>query len=74
MNLHKVKRDSEGLLIENCPINIGVKIGSFDCTANCKNNQNTAKEMEIHGFNIPSIKCNEADKLPKENQQLTIQI
>lgn len=71
---YKIKRNSEGLLTENCPINIGVKIGSFDCTATCKHNQNTSHEIYIHGFEIPEIKCDQADKLPSQNNQLTIEI
>lgn len=71
---YKVKRNSDGLLTENCPLNIGVKIGSFDCTANCKNNQNTPKEMERYGFEIPEIKCSKIDELPKQQNQLTIEI
>lgn len=74
MNLHKIKRNYEGLLTENCPVNIGVKIGSFDCTAKCKYNQNTPYEMEKYGFNLINIKCSEHEKLSNKNQQLTIQI
>ena len=74
MNTYKVKRNSDGLVKETCPVNEGVKIGSFDCTANCKNNQNTPKEMEKYSFEIPFINCKEADKLPQENKQLTINI
>ena len=74
MNLHKIKRNADGLLTENCPVNIGVKVGSFDCTANCKYNQNTPYEMEKYGFNLINIKCSESQKLSKENQQLIIQI
>jgi len=71
---HKVKRNSDGLLTEDCPVNVGVKIGSFDCTANCKNNRNTPKEMEKYGFEIPFIRCIEANQLPKESEQLLINI
>lgn len=71
---YKVKRNSDGWVAENCPLNIGVKIGSFDCTANCKNNQNTPKEMEQFGFDIPFINCSESDNLPQENKQLTFEI
>jgi hypothetical protein len=74
MNSYKVKRDSDGLLTENCPVNVGIKIGSFDCTANCPHNQNTPCEMEKYGFGIINIKCSEKSKLSKENQQLTIEI
>lgn len=74
MNLYKVKRNSDGLLAENCPVNVGVKIGSFDCTGLCLHNQNTPIEMEKYGFNIPFINCKEADKLPQESKQLTINI
>jgi len=74
MNSYKVKRDSDGLLTENCPVNVGIKIGSFDCTSNCINNQNTPHEMAKYGFEIIHIKCSEREKLSKENQQLTIEI
>lgn len=72
--IYKVIRDSDGMLTQKCPVNIGVKIGSFDCTANCQHNQNTAKEMEKHGFEIPEIKCSKAGELPKQENQLTIEI
>jgi hypothetical protein len=74
MNSYKVKRDSDGLLTENCPVNVGIKIGSFDCTATCKNNQNTNKEIQNFAFETPVIRCSEHSKLSKENQQLTIEI
>ena len=74
MNSYKVKRNSYSLLTENCPVNVGVKIGSFDCTANCKNNQNTKKEIQNFGFETPVIRCSERSKLNKENEQLTIEI
>lgn len=71
---HRVKRNSDGLLTENCLVNVGVKIASFDCTCLCLNNRNTPKEMEKYGFEIPFINCIEADRLPKESEQLTINI
>jgi hypothetical protein len=71
---YQVNRNSEGWVIDNCPVNKGVKIGSFDCTANCPNNQNTPKEMEKYGFDIPFIKCSKANELPKLESQLTIEI
>ena len=43
---YKIKRNSDETLAENCKVNIGVKIGSFDCTANCPHNQNTKKEIQ----------------------------
>lgn len=72
--MYKVKRNSDGWVVENCPVNVGVKIGSFDCNANCKNNQNTPKEMEKYGFDIPFINCKEANQLPQNNEQLTFNI
>jgi hypothetical protein len=72
MNSYKVKRDSDGLLTENCPVSVGFKIGSFDCTATCRNNQNTKKEIQTHGFEIPFIKCSE--RLKKDQEQLTIEL
>ncbi|RKS00458.1 hypothetical protein [Flavobacterium sp. 102] len=71
---YKVIRDSDGMLTQKCPVNIGVKIGSFDCTANCQHNQNTAKELEKYGFEIPEIKCSKANELPSQDNQLTIEI
>ena len=44
--MYKVKRNPDGTLAENCKENVGVKIGSFDCTANCPHNQNTKKEIQ----------------------------
>lgn len=74
MNPYPIKRNSDGWVTENCPINTGVKIGSFDCTANCKNNQTTKKVIEKYGFDLPKINCSESEKLPQENQQLFIDI
>jgi len=74
MNSYKVKRDSDGLLTEKCPVNVGIKIGSFDCTANCKNNQNSKKEIQTQGFQIEFIKCSERSKLSNDPEQLTFKI
>lgn len=74
MNRYKVKRDSNGLLIENCPVSVGFKIGSFDCTANCINNQNSKKEIHEGGFEIPIIKCSERSQLKKDQEQLQIEL
>ena len=74
MNEHKIIRNPDGTLAENCKENIGVKIGSFDCTANCPHNQNTPQEIQKYGFDIPEIKCKKADELPNQNNQLTIEI
>lgn len=74
MNTYKIKRDSNGLLTENCPVSVGFKIGSFDCTANCKHNQNSKKEIHEGGFEIPIIKCCERSQLKKDQQQLTIEL
>lgn len=69
MTDYRVKRDSDGILTENCKENIGVKIGSFDCTANCLHNQNTIKEIQEHAFDLKNVRC------PKlQNNQLTIEI
>jgi len=57
MNEHKIRRNPDETLAENCKENIGVKIGSFDCTANCKHNQNTRKEIESQGFDIEFVRC-----------------
>jgi hypothetical protein len=70
MNEHRVKRNPDGWVIENCPTNIGVKIGSFDCTANCPHNENTKKEIQEQGFDLEFVRCS---KIQKE-QQLKIQI
>jgi hypothetical protein len=74
MNSYRVKRDSDGIPTENCPVNVGIKIGSFDCTATCRNNQNTKKEIQSQGFEIPFIKCSERSKLKKDHEQLTIEL
>jgi hypothetical protein len=72
MNTYQVKRDSNGLLTENCPVSVGFKIGSFDCTSTCKNNQNSKKEIQEVGFEMKIIKCLERSKL--KNEQLTIEL
>jgi len=74
MNTYKVKRDSNGLLTESCPVFIGFKIGSFDCTANCPHNQNSKKEIHEGGFEIPIIKCSQRSKLKRDQEQLTIEL
>ena len=69
MTDYRVKRDSDGILTENCKENIGVKIGSFDCTANCPHNQNTKKEIQEQAFDLKIVRC------PKlQSNQLTINI
>lgn len=65
----RVKRDSDGTLTENCKENIGVKIGSFDCTANCPHNQNTKKEIQEEAFDLKIVRC-----LKLQSNQLTIEI
>jgi hypothetical protein len=68
--MHKVQRNPDGTLAENCKVNVGVKIGSFDCTANCPHNQNTKKEIQEQAFNLEFVRC---EKL-KNTNQLQIQI
>ncbi|MBF7090493.1 hypothetical protein IUY40_02895 [Flavobacterium sp. ALJ2] len=57
MTDYRVKRNSDGILTENCKENIGVKIGSFDCTANCPHNQNTKKEIQSEAFDLKIVRC-----------------
>lgn len=66
----KIRRDFDRALIENCKENIGVKIGSFDCTANCKHNQNTRKEIETEAFDLEFVRC----KAVEISNQLQIEI
>ena len=58
----KVKRNPDGTLAEKCPINVGVLIGSFDCTANCPNNQNTKQEIQQQAFDLEFVKCTQVNK------------
>ena len=69
MNQYKIKRNSDGTLAENCKENIGVKIGSFDCTANCPHNQNTKKEIHQQTFDLEFVRCSKI-----QSNQLTIEI
>ena len=69
-NPYPIQRNSDGWVIENCPVNIGVKIGSFDCTANCPNNGNTMKEIQELAFELKVVRCS---KITTKNQ-LTIDI
>lgn len=69
MNFYKIKRNSDGTLAENCKENIGVKIGSFDCTANCPHNQNTKKEIQQQAFDLEFVRCSKI-----QSNQLTIEI
>lgn len=66
MNEHKIIRNSNGSLAENCKENIGVKIGSFDCTANCPHNQNTKKEIQEQAFDLQFVRCEKIES----NQQV----
>jgi len=70
MNSHKIKRNPDETLAENCKENIGVKIGSFDCTANCPHNRNTRKEIETQAFDLEYVKCDAIIT----NNQLQIEI
>lgn len=69
MNEYKIIRNSDGTLTENCKENIGVKIGSFDCTANCPHNQNTKKEIHQQAFDLEFVRCSKI-----QSNQLTIEI
>ena len=75
---YKIKRDSEGWLIEECKVHVGVKIGSVDCTANCRHNQNTKKEIQQQAFDLQFVRClkiQEAQEVKKIiNNQLKINI
>ena len=64
----KIQRNPDGSLTLNCKENIGVKIGSFDCTANCPHNQNTKKEIHEQAFDLEVVRCS------KIKNQLTIEI
>lgn len=66
---HKIIRNSDGTLNENCKESIGVKIGSFDCTANCPHNQNTKKEIHQQAFDLEFVRCSKI-----QNNQLIINI
>jgi len=70
MNEHKIRRNPDETLAENCKENIGVKIGSFDCTANCPHNKNTKREIEKQAFDLEFVRC---DKI-QSNNQLTIEM
>ena len=67
---YQIKRNPGGTLAENCNENVGVKIGSFDCTANCPHNQNTKKEIQEQAFDLKLVRCS---KIQNSNQ-LTINI
>lgn len=69
MNEHKIKRNFDGTLAENCKENIGVKIGSFDCTANCPHNENTKKEIQEQAFDLEFVRCQKIN-----NNQLLINL
>ncbi len=66
---YPIKRNSNGSLAENCNENIGVKIGSFDCIANCKHNQNTKKEIQEQAFDLEFVRCSKI-----QSNQLTINL
>jgi hypothetical protein len=64
----KIQRNPNGSLTQNCKENIGVMIGSYDCTANCPHNQNTKKEIHEQAFDLEVVRCS------KIKNQLTIEI
>lgn len=71
-NLSRIPRNKNGHLIANCPIIKENTIGSFDCTANCKHNKNTRKEIEIQAFDLEFIRC---DAIITSNQlQIEIEL
>lgn len=70
MGEYKIQRDFDQNVSENCKTNIGVKIGSFDCTANCPHNENTKKEIEKQAFDLEFVRCLKI----KTNDQLKIDI
>lgn len=70
MDDYLIKRNSNGWVIEDCPINVGVKIGSFDCTCNCPHNENSKKEIQEQSFDLEFVKCSKIQK----DEQLKIQI
>ena len=67
---YPIKKDSNGMLTEECNVNAGVKIGSYDCTANCPFNENTKKEIQEHAFELPFVRC----KKINNNNQLKIEL
>lgn len=69
MEAYLIKRNSDGTLAENCKENIGVKIGSFDCTANCPHNGNTKKEIQEQAFDLEFVRCQKIN-----NNQLLINL
>jgi hypothetical protein len=64
----KVQRNPDGSLTQNCKENIGVMIGSYDCTDNCPHNQNTKNEIHEQAFYLEVVRCS------KIKNQLTIEI
>ena len=64
-NQSRIPRNEEGHLTFNCKVNIGVKTGSFDCTANCPHNENTRKEIEEQAFDLEFVRCS---KIQPQNQ------
>jgi len=58
-NLYDVKRNEKGKLTEICPITLLCKVGSIDCTKDCKHNQNTKQELNHYGFDLPKVRCAE---------------
>ena len=61
----RVSRDYDGKLTASCKENIGLKIGSFDCTANCPHNENTRREIEEQAFDLEFVRCS---KIINQNQ------
>ena len=56
-NLSRIPRNQDGHLIANCKVNVGVAIGSYDCTASCHHNKNTRKEIETQAFDLEFVRC-----------------
>ena len=64
-NQSRIPRNKDGHLIANCKVNVGVSIGSYDCTANCPHNENTRKEIEEQAFDLEFVRCS---KIQPQNQ------
>jgi hypothetical protein len=64
-NQSRIPRDYEGHLTKYCEVNVEVKIGSYDCTANCPHNENTRKEIEEEAFDLEFVRCS---KIQTQNQ------
>lgn len=68
MSLYDVKRNELGELTEICPVTLSCKVGSIECTKDCKFNKNTPKEIQHYAFELPKVRCYQIVELFRQKE------